>query len=496
MFKPKLFLRPRIILSFALIGIFYIVFSNIGQYTNDAHFGGDDFGYQSMAVNFAKGHGMQKFGGLEKFDEYKFDKLDTSLINYFNENAGWDFFYRPPAYPLFLGVIYKIFGVHPIIAKHIQLLLLIIIASALPLIGFYYWKNIGFISGLIAGPLYLSFNYKFSEYILTESLISFSVFLVVISFIYAEYKKYNILSSVILGMTIGFCLLVKGGFMFIPILIGIYLLYKFYKKRDKKLLLSLAVFTLVCLFTVLPWCLYASMKSHSIVFVSTQGDAILLNTNNEYCNNGIWYPEWKDKKESFYNNDNMEGKPGIIRVLNFYEHHPNLILKILEKKLVQSYNYFLFFWIIIILFIIEALLIFFRKYFSGLYIYLCMLAFPLLILFVTYWIMFLGQDYHHILQAFSNNPSVMKLEGWAIGLSAIFIVFLMRKHYFLLKIPSVFYILFLNFFLVSFIIGADHAVYASRYVRVMDFVFVLIAVVYSINLISFLIKTLANGYNT
>ncbi|HHZ65847.1 MAG TPA: hypothetical protein EYN51_10220, partial [Flavobacteriales bacterium] len=55
-----------------LVILYYSVFLNIGEYSNTSYFGGDEYGYQSMGVNFTYGHGIQKLGGLEEFETYKF----------------------------------------------------------------------------------------------------------------------------------------------------------------------------------------------------------------------------------------------------------------------------------------------------------------------------------------------------------------------------------------------------------------------------------------
>ena len=96
-------------LFIGLVILYFCTFWLLSDITDTAFFGGDTWEYQSIAVNFAEGHGIQKFGGMEPFDTYKFEKQDK-LPDYYSSfvaDAGQDNFYRTPLYPLFLGIVYK-----------------------------------------------------------------------------------------------------------------------------------------------------------------------------------------------------------------------------------------------------------------------------------------------------------------------------------------------------------------------------------------------------
>jgi len=152
--------KIRILFCIILLGLYFLFFIKKSDRIDTAFFGGDTIEYQSMGVNFAKGYGIHKYGGFLKFEEYKFDKIDSTLLTGFNSAAGKERFLRTPAYPVFLGVIYKIFGVSPKIAKSIQLLMLSIIVAFLPLIGMYFWKHKGYVCGVIAGAIFITYNFS------------------------------------------------------------------------------------------------------------------------------------------------------------------------------------------------------------------------------------------------------------------------------------------------------------------------------------------------
>ena len=67
------FSRTHAVLFFVLLAsIYYLFWGARTDMKDTAFFGSDTWEYQSMGVNFAKGHGIQKFGSLESFKTYNF----------------------------------------------------------------------------------------------------------------------------------------------------------------------------------------------------------------------------------------------------------------------------------------------------------------------------------------------------------------------------------------------------------------------------------------
>lgn len=455
--------------------IYFIVFSKIAHFTNDAFFGGDTWEYQSMGTNFAYGFGIQKFGGLTKFENYKFDKLDEKIINDFNNRAGENDFYRTPAYPLFLGIVYKIFGVEPIIAKYAQLLLISIVAASLPLAGFRLWRQTGLVSGLVASPVYIITNFEFSKYILTESLIIFSIFLLMLSFIYFERNKSTI-SSVILGIILGFVLLVKGSLIFIPFIIFTLFLFRYYKTRDRALMRrGIIVFTCF-IATILPWSIYASTKSNSLIFLSTQESTLLFAYNNEYSLDGCWHPEYISSTNSFYNNDGMENKPSVMRIGNFYLKNPQLFIQIMSQKVVRSLHSFAFLWAYLIGSLLIVLSNLFKKNRATVYKTSIFAIFSLLVLIIISGLNVNSLLYNYYFILFHNTYIVLAL--LFLGIYSI----INSSNDYKLKPPSIFLIISLNFALIMVLFGNDDAVYYSRFIKVIDFIFILLGSHFLINL--------------
>ncbi|MCE5209595.1 MAG: hypothetical protein LLG42_14955 [Chloroflexi bacterium] len=345
------------LLFLMLVSIFYSIWWNFTPMEDTAYFGGDTWEYQSMGVNFAYGHGVQKFGGLESYKTYKFAKLDTIPTYYddFFRKAGQDIFRRQPAYPLFLGIVYKIFGVSPFTAKAIQLLMLVIIAAYLPLIGFHYWGKNGLVGGIPAGVLYLAITHQLSSQIMTETLVSFVVFLVLLALMNYEQRP-GTLSSIFLGSSLGFVLLVKDILYLIPILTGLWIIIRYFINHDKKEIMRLLIIILSTVIIILPWTSYVSYKSGHLVLISTKGSSQLLDDNNELCIDGRWHPEWKENENSFYNTDGIDQEYAIIKVVNFYWHNPNLFPRCMVNKFLKGFGPSIGLWIFIGLVLIRNLI--------------------------------------------------------------------------------------------------------------------------------------------
>lgn len=410
----------------ALTAVYYVLFAGRLEMSDTAEFGGDIWEYQSMAVNFAMGHGVHRFGAMEPFETYKFAEFDTPPAYYqeFFDLAGEQDFIRTPAYPLFVGIIYKLFGISPAVVKAIQLLMLAIIAASLPLIGMHYWGRIGLIGGIPAGFLYLSMNYVLADWILTETLISFSVFLVLVTFLLYE-KREETRTAIFLGIALGLALLVKGSLVFLPILTGGVLLVRALRQRNVEKLRLLLFVAGAAALTVSPWSVYASGAADETIILSVQGDTQLLDDNNELCVDGGWHPEWAEDENAFYNTDGIDNSRAMLKVVNFYLKHPVLLPVCTYNKFIMGFGPLPFFWV-----------------FAGL----------LLMEWLFRWtVKRMTQDS----QPVSEPP-------------------------FLIPVP--FWVIFGNFLLITLIFHGENYVVPSRFVAPMDFIFALLLCVYLVRL--------------
>lgn len=379
-----------------------------GKWDNKVYFGYNSAEYQSMGVNFAKGHGFQRYGAMEDYSVYKFDTNNVffppkPIFKMFLKYPGIIDVWRTPGYGLFLGVVYKIAGINPWVVKTIQLIMLVFIASFLPILAYLILKTKGFISALFAGFFFLMYNYKMAGAIEAEVMVAFFVFFQILIYYYFEKKKIWY-TALLAGLYTAACLLIKEIFLPPLILYVAYLLFNSLVKKKFKDLKYISIFIIASILPVLPWSYFASSNRNNLklnekefsynllsdtakpimqkpniqysvdndeystlmvykyafvmdktpIFLSSFIKNQLLNVHNEYLSNA-YQMQWQYIKTSFYLNDNLSDYPDIIRVVNFYIRNPQYFLRNLYDKLIIGFKFIFIFWLMLVALILDNL---------------------------------------------------------------------------------------------------------------------------------------------
>jgi 4-amino-4-deoxy-L-arabinose transferase-like glycosyltransferase len=460
----KWFYEPKYLigLCFVLLVVYSFYYLGRAKFDDSSLLGGDEWEYQSMAVNYATNHGFPVFGPAEPFEKYKMTRAWDQKWHdyYFNEfkNTKPDYhFYRTPGYPYFLGIVYKVFGISPKKAKQTQLFLLIIVAAFLPLLGYYYWKIPGILSGIAGGILFLNKYQSITSDLMTESLITFSLFILLFVFIWHEKRK-NMVSSLVLGIVIGLSLLVKGSLIYLPPLFFAYMIYQVIRKKNKIINVIIAIVSFIV--TILPWSLYASSKAGKTIVLSTQGDKVMLEGNNEAnFTDGGWHPEGvRNNTTTFYSREEIKDLPTTQKIIRFYTEYSDKIPVVIYNKIVSGFEEFIYLKLSLLLIVFEFLLS------AGDFI-----------------------EKKRWLSAISQWKWISFIITVLIGLtlfkvfSLLMIVFLLAIFTFIIKkietitLPPSFAIIFLNLFFLTIIVFGY-----SRFVYVADFLFMLVALRYVI----------------
>jgi len=251
--------KYRWFVSCLLFFVLFFIFSfkvNLSNKIN-VQFGSDEWDYQTIAVNFACGHGFHVTGSLEKPEVYKFGNVDNGTYEKLELLKGITDIHRPPLYPLFIGLVYKLFGVNPYLIVIFQLLLLCIVAAGLPLLGYFLWQNKGFYSGIISGVIFIIFNYRMADVFLPGQ--AFTVFWIFIFIYIAEkfLKAKTPLWAALMGFVFALSLLFHATMILVVGFIGIYLLLDFKNGEKWAKTKNLLAFCVVVFVTLLPWHLFA-----------------------------------------------------------------------------------------------------------------------------------------------------------------------------------------------------------------------------------------------
>lgn len=264
--------RPLFRWVFVIILFFsyYLILIGKVTFTDTSLMHIDERDYQCIAVNFAKGHGIHRMGAIEPFEVYKFDTIQART---FEDGKIWYHtsmhltkmfpgvfaFFRNPGYPFFLGMVYKIFGIHPVIAKHFQFIFQILVIALLPLLGFLLWGRKGILAGLMAGPFLVNYDFfRATRDLMTESIQPLFLIIFVFSGIYHQ-KKRSSISSILFGILMGLSFLIKLSYVMLPLIYAGFVIRELYLKRANAIRNAIQVYGIFLLIS-LPWTIYGSLQ--------------------------------------------------------------------------------------------------------------------------------------------------------------------------------------------------------------------------------------------
>lgn len=340
----------QLLLSLALFALHAAVGLSRQRVDNLVYFGGDSWEYQSMAVNFVHGHGM-KAGGVLPFERYRFSSPPQTpeLPAHFEaigREPGRYHTYRTPGFPALAALVYTVGGVHPVLVYRAQLLLLALVAALLPWVASRAHGPAGVAAGLIAGAGLMLAHARFADTFLTEVLIIATLF--ALYWLAARLRERpGPGRAAALGLAAGAALLVKGSMIFIPPLLGLWLLVETLRRR----LAWPALFAAAAGMAAIPaaWSVYVSREAGRPVFISTQGNAVLLEGNNELCfKDGGWHWEYSgtgrfwaanlpDTSGLYYNQPGVKDLSVGQKLAGFYARHWRRIPGLWLNKLGAAY---------------------------------------------------------------------------------------------------------------------------------------------------------------
>jgi hypothetical protein len=261
--------RNRFLFTFFLLAFFLIIYLPFCKFTG-VEFMMNESAYHSSGVNFAKEYGISRIGFIEPIKEYKFTNYTKNLeFNYrlFSRFSGAYYFFNPPAYGVFLGVIYYFGGVDPFLAKFLQLLLLLLIASCLPLLGYRSWGTKGYFCGVLAAFFFIHLHYSVANDLKPQTLLFLLCFLM--TYMYQHYLKSTSRKTLIfMALIISIAILTKVALIIFPFLILLQIVYKFLKTHQLKFLYHFLIFLIILNIPILIWSWYASSHNNKNYFGS------------------------------------------------------------------------------------------------------------------------------------------------------------------------------------------------------------------------------------
>lgn len=287
------------------------------------------------------------YGGLDpvRFDASSYDSLAKSILfrgDYHLDGEPAAFY--TPGYPIFLAIIYKIFGVSNFLAVRLvqSILSIFSLFLAYRLAKHWFSKKVALIFLLIS-TIYSPYIYA-NQSILTEVLYS-TVLLILISYLHELYKKKNNHWTrwMFFGYLWGVLLMIRP---ITALLLPTMLLLTFLKKLKFIGFKNALVVTTSTLVILSPWTVRNWVQFHKFVPLSAEsGNVFLLGTYVDY----IWeydYKNWpvgKNRVET----DSLKIRYGLQRISQNLSTNPYIYTKWYLTKFhyfwyrVYSGNYFL-----------------------------------------------------------------------------------------------------------------------------------------------------------
>jgi len=245
----------QLILSLLGILLLAVAFRAYGVWSHPAVPVGDADDYHQLATRLVEGRGY---------------------VNAADMPTAW----RPPAYPVFLAGVYEIAGVSVLKATIVQVILGGLTVLMLTVLGA---MILGWPRGLIAGVIaavYPAFVWL-PRLLLSENL-SLFLMLVSLSAIILYLRTSRIIWIVVFGVLCALNSLVRGGNLFLPMVVALGLLLLHWRNW-KQLVAPLLAMTIAFIVTLLPWTIRNYRVFHHVVPIATQDGLTLYGS--------YWPPE-------------------------------------------------------------------------------------------------------------------------------------------------------------------------------------------------------------
>lgn len=234
-------------------------------------------------------------------------------------------------YPLFLSLVYYVFGEGQFIVKIIQSVIEIFT-------GYIFFKislNFFNVKYSLLSLLIFSFlpsDLLFSQTILTESLFGFFSMIVLYLCLKNNFINHMFLTGIIFGCAI----MIRSSFSFAVILIPLYLFFERKKLFEKNQILNFAKYSAIFLAGLLlilsPWIIRNKITMNAFT-LATQGGSTLWEGNNPEAT-GTWNKKMVENNPLFGNQDEIMREKEFYRLaVNFIVNHPVKFLTLGVKKI-------------------------------------------------------------------------------------------------------------------------------------------------------------------
>lgn len=304
-----------IFITALLLRIGFIILYDNGKMLLNKHYAGDEYSYDQIAINFLNGKGLVTDDGL--------------------------YARRPPAYPLFLAIIYFIFGHSFVIVRFIQAFIGAFSCVILYGICCQLFYNKAALLVAFISAVYYPFILQ-PAYLLSEILFTFLLSLCIYFLLYYHNnRRLNILF--IASIIFGSASLCKESILYFFFIILVWIV-SVNKPKINRILLTQSIFFVGVLLVILPWLIRNFMIYKSFIPTSISGGHALYYGNNPKATGGSMGWNRLDK-DSFlpddleYNAYSLEADRKLCRLaLNYIIKHPARSIFLCFKKSINMWR--------------------------------------------------------------------------------------------------------------------------------------------------------------
>jgi 4-amino-4-deoxy-L-arabinose transferase-like glycosyltransferase len=244
--------------------------------------------------------------------------------------------WRSPGFPLFLAIIYKIFG-HSFLAAKIGLAIL----SSITVVLLYLLGKIlvdektGFWTSLIYSIYPASIFW--TGYLAPETISTFLLVLSVVLILKGEIENKKNLYFILGGLFLGYLYITRPTFL----VIGPFFIIALLLKHGKKIMPYIILMTIFMFIFPLLWGIRNFKVLNHFVFTSTEGGIVFFIANNEYSLNN---------PSGFYHAENIEEFKGLSEVevdkllykktFEFIKKNPKLYIKLVFDRFLRFWRFY------------------------------------------------------------------------------------------------------------------------------------------------------------
>lgn len=297
--------------------------------------------FLALATRVAYVLDTRKFVPIE--DASGYDRLARGLAN----GHGWvmgNSAYRPPGYPFFLGLVYKVVGV-PAQSNYrhisggfggwtdprlVQACLATLTVGLMALLAYQIAGHRAALVTLAIGAIYLPLIVV-GVSLMTESLLVPLTLAATNCAVRAREAERRTRWLVLAGVFAGLCALTRGN----GIVVGVALAFVVWTVRPRRSLRSLAAPALllaVMALTIMPWTIRNAIAQHAFIPVTTELGATLSGTYNSVAakHNYIWtagfrYPDYRNIRNNHKLTETQRNGRLTSKVLSYVSKHPTAV---------------------------------------------------------------------------------------------------------------------------------------------------------------------------